>query len=106
MGSQQCQGRAGIHWRPSGRDRHRTQLTAKVLAAGLDPDAPHLESIMIPDQVVLAPDAPLPNARELMRDKGFSHLTVEDADDEIVVVVLIRDLPAAVKEKLEEDVRR
>lgn len=61
---------------------------------------------MVPDPVLLAPDDLLPNAPELTADNGFSHLPVVDEDDQIVGIVLIRDLCVAVKEQLEEDVRQ
>lgn len=80
-------------------------LTAKVLAASLDPDATRLETVMTPNPDVLAPDDPPPNALELMRVRGFRHLPVLDGD-EIVGIVSIRDLYAAIKKQLEEDIRQ
>ncbi|MAF49286.1 MAG: CBS domain-containing protein [Rhodospirillales bacterium] len=80
-------------------------LTAKVLAGGLDPDATRLESIMTPNPDVLAPDDPPQDALELMRIRGYRHLPVLD-EGNIVGMVSIRDLYAAAKEQLEEDVRQ
>jgi CBS domain-containing protein len=80
-------------------------LTAKVLAAGLDPDVTRLENVMTPDPVVLAPNDPPSNALELMRVRGFRHLPIVD-ENEIVGIVSIRDLYAATKKQLEEDIRQ
>jgi CBS domain-containing protein len=80
-------------------------LTAKVLAAGLDPDATRLESVMTSNPDVLAPGDPPQDALELMRIRGYRHLPVLD-EDNIVGMVSIRDLYAAAKEQLEEDVRQ
>ena len=80
-------------------------LTIKVLAASLDPDATRLEAVMTPDPEVLAPDDPPPSALELMRIRGFRHLPIVD-DDDIIGIVSIRDLYAATKKQLEEDIRQ
>jgi CBS domain-containing protein len=80
-------------------------LTAKVLAASLDPDVTRLEAVMTPDPDVLAPGDTPSNALELMRDRGFRHLPIVDKD-EIVGIVSIRDLYAATKRQLEEDIRQ
>ena len=80
-------------------------LTAKVLAAGLDPDATRLESVMTSNPDVSAPGDPPQDALELMRIRGYRHLPVLD-EDNIVGMVSIRDLYAAAKEQLEEDVRQ
>jgi len=80
-------------------------LTAKILAASLDPDVTRLEAVMTPDPDVLAPGDTPSNALELMRDRGFRHLPIVDKD-EIVGIVSIRDLYAATKRQLEEDIRQ
>ncbi len=80
-------------------------LTAKVLAAGLDPDATRLEAVMTPDPEVLAPNDTPSSALELMRVRGFRHLPIVD-DNDIIGIVSIRDLYAATKKQLEEDIRQ
>ncbi len=80
-------------------------LTAKVLAASLDPDATRLESVMTLDPEVLAPDDTPSNALERMRIRGFRHLPIVDSD-EIIGIVSIRDLYTATKKQLEEDIRQ
>ena len=80
-------------------------LTQRVLAAGKDPDATPLAEIMSRDPDTLSPeDSPL-DALELMRVRGFRHLPVVH-DGAAVAVVSIRDLYAAAKDQLEEDVRQ
>jgi CBS domain-containing protein len=80
-------------------------LTAKVLASSLDPDVTRLEAVMTPDPEVLAPNDTPANALELMRVRGFRHLPIVDNDD-IIGIVSIRDLYAATKKQLEEDIRQ
>lgn len=80
-------------------------LTAKVLAASMDPDNTSLAEIMTKDPHVIGPnDSPL-DALELMRMRGFRHLPVVD-NEQVVGMVSIRDLYAAAKDQLEEDVRQ
>jgi CBS domain-containing protein len=80
-------------------------LRAKVLAGSLDPDNTPISQIMTANPDVLAPDDSPVNALELMRMRGYRHLPVV-ADDKIVGIVSIRDLYAAAKDQLEEDVRQ
>ncbi|NQV54925.1 MAG: CBS domain-containing protein [Rhodospirillales bacterium] len=80
-------------------------LTAKVLAGALDPDTTRLDKIMTKNPDVLAPDDPPFNALELMRIRGYRHLPVVDGG-KLVGIVSVRDLYAAAKDQLEEDVRQ
>ena len=81
-------------------------MTAKVLANGMDPDETLLNKIMTPDPDVLSPeDSPL-NALELMRVRGYRHLPIVGEDNSIVGIISIRDLYAKAKAELEEDVRQ
>ena len=80
-------------------------LTAQVVALGADPDETPLSAIMTADPDTLEPaDAPL-DALELMRTRGYRHLPVV-ASGTVVGMGSIRDLYAATKEQLEEDVRQ
>ena len=80
-------------------------MTAKVLAAGLDPEATQISVIMTPDPDCLSPgDAPN-SALEKMSNRGYRHLPVVDGED-VVGMLSIRDLYAYVKDQLEEDVRQ
>ena len=80
-------------------------MTAKVLAAGLDPEATQISVIMTPNPDCLSPrDAPN-SALEKMSNRGYRHLPVVDGED-VVGMLSIRDLYAYVKNQLEEDVRQ
>jgi CBS domain-containing protein len=79
-------------------------LTARVVAVGLDPDKTPLSQVMTARPDVLAPeDSPL-NALELMRLRHYRHLPVVE-DGRVVGMVSIRDLYAVVKKQLEHEVR-
>ncbi len=79
-------------------------LTARVVAIGLDPDRTALSQVMTPRPDVLAPDDSPLNALELMRLRRYRHLPVVD-QGRIVGMVSIRDLYAVVKKQLEHEVR-
>ncbi|THF66249.1 CBS domain-containing protein [Pseudothauera nasutitermitis] len=53
----------------------RDALT-RVLAAGLDPDATTLETVMTANPIVVEPSRPLGHALHLMHDGGFRHVPV------------------------------
>lgn len=80
-------------------------MTARVVAVGLDPKTTHLMEVMTPRPDVLAPDDSPMNALDLMRKRHYRHLPVMDAG-RIVGMVSIRDLYAFVKDQLEKDVRQ
>ncbi len=80
-------------------------LTAKVLAGKLNPESAALADIMTANPDVLDPsDSPI-SALELMRLRGYRHLPVVE-DGSPVGIVSIRDLYAAAKDQLEEDIRQ
>jgi len=80
-------------------------LTARVVAVGLDPKTTHLVEVMTPRPDVLKPDDSPMNALDLMRRRHYRHLPVMDGGH-IVGMVSIRDLYAFVKDELEKDVRQ
>ena len=80
-------------------------LTAKVLAGSLDPDATVLSDVMTANPDTLSPDDSPFNALELMSLRGYRHLPVVDGTS-VIGMVSIRDLYAAVKDTLEEDIRQ
>jgi len=80
-------------------------LTAKVLAGGMDPDATPLAEVMTVNPDTLSPDDSPFNALELMRLRGYRHLPVVEGET-AVAMVSIRDLYAAAKDQLEEDIRQ
>lgn len=79
-------------------------VTARVVAAGLDPDQTVLSRIMSADPRSLAPDDSIGEALELMRRHSFRHLPVLDDDGHPMAMVSVRDLYAAVQRQLEHDI--
>ncbi len=79
-------------------------VTTRVVAAGRDVDATPLSEVMTPDPDTVAPDATVREALDLMNDRGYRHLPIVE-DGEVRGIVSIRDLYAAVKRQLEEEVR-
>jgi CBS domain-containing protein len=80
-------------------------LTARVVAAGLDPKTTHLMEVMTPRPDTLKPsDSPM-SALDLMRRRHYRHLPVAEGA-RVVGMVSIRDLYAFVKDQLEKDVRQ
>lgn len=79
-------------------------VTARVVAAGLDPDGTLLSQVMTPDPRALAADDSIGEALELMRRHGFRHLPVLDDDGHPMAMVSVRDLYAVVQSQLEHDI--
>jgi len=78
-------------------------VLGRVVARGLDPDKTLLRDTMTPNPVTVGPDDPPASALEMMAQRGFRHLPVVDGE-RIVGMVSIRDLYAAIKVELEEEV--
>jgi CBS domain-containing protein len=74
------------------------------VARGLDPDKTSLRETMTANPITVAPDDPPAAALELMAQRGFRHLPVVEGE-RIVGMVSIRDLYAAIKVELEEEVQ-
>lgn len=79
-------------------------LTRRVLAKNKDPNSVTLSEVMTKDPDTLSPDDTASDALELMRTRNYRHLPVVDQAS-VVGMVSIRDLYAAVKVKLEENIR-
>ena len=79
-------------------------LTRRVVAVGLAGDETKLGDIMTPNPDTLGPSDSALDALELMRVRNFRHLPVLD-EGRVVGMVSIRDLYAAVKVELEENIR-
>ena len=79
-------------------------MTRRVLAKGADPKTTALEDVMTRDPDTLSPTDTAADALELMRSRNYRHLPVVD-DGRVVGMVSIRDLYAAVKTELEENIR-
>ena len=80
-------------------------LTARIVAAGADPDTTPLSEIMTRNPDTLTPGATPLEALEMMRERGYRHLPLVE-DGRMAGMVSIRDLYAAAKAQLEEDVRQ
>ncbi|HTH16969.1 MAG TPA: CBS domain-containing protein [Magnetospirillum sp.] len=79
-------------------------VSARVVAAGLDPDSTPLSAVMSPRPRSLAPDDSISEALELMRRHSFRHLPVLDEQGRPVAMVSVRDLYAVVQTQLERDI--
>jgi CBS domain-containing protein len=79
-------------------------VSARVVAAGLDPDVTVLEKVMSPRPRSLAPDDSIAEALDLMSRHNFRHLPVLDDDGRPVAMVSVRDLYAVVQTQLERDI--
>jgi CBS domain-containing protein len=79
-------------------------LTRRVLAEGLNGDKTILSEVMTKNPDTLAPNDIAMDALELMQARKYRHLPVVDGDN-VVGMVSIRDLYAAVKRTLELDIQ-
>ena len=94
----------GTDGRLEGIFTERDALT-RVVAKGLDPDSTRLEQVMTPNPDTVGPEDIALNVLERMRASGYRHLPVLH-DGAVVGIVSIRDLYAAVKRELEEDLQQ
>ncbi|HLO79072.1 MAG TPA: CBS domain-containing protein [Magnetospirillum sp.] len=79
-------------------------VSARVVAAGLDPDTTRLGQVMTPEPRSLAPDDSISEALDMMRRHSFRHLPVLDDHGRPVAMVSVRDLYAVVQDQLEHDI--
>jgi len=80
-------------------------LLIRVVARGLDPDATRLREVMTSDPDTVGPDDLASLALERMRTSGYRHVPVVE-DGVVVGIVSLRDLYAAAKRELEEDLQQ
>lgn len=80
-------------------------MVGRVVARGLDPDQTRLDSVMTREPFTIGPDDTASSALDTMQTEGFRHLPVLDGR-RIVGMVSIRDLYAAVKVQLEQEVEQ
>lgn len=80
-------------------------LLIRVVARGLSPDTTRLREVMTPDPDTVGPDDLASLALERMRSSGYRHVPVVD-DGVVVGIVSLRDLYAAAKRELEEDLQQ
>jgi len=79
-------------------------LTQRVMAKGLDANTTLCQAIMTANPDTLEASSSAGDALELMQSRGYRHLPVAE-DGKCVGMVSIRDLYAAAKETLEENIR-
>ncbi len=79
-------------------------LTRRVIADGKTPQDTLLGDIMTPDPDTLDPSDSAGDALEMMRARSFRHLPVSK-DGKVLGMVSVRDLYAAVKADLEDDIK-
>ena len=77
----------------------------RVVAAGLDPDDTALGRVMTPNPDTVAPSDKALDALRRMTERGYRHLPVVDGA-QMVGIVSIRDLYAAVNSELAEDLEQ
>ncbi|MEO3427247.1 CBS domain-containing protein [Pelagibius sp. CAU 1746] len=80
-------------------------LLIRVVARGLDPDSTPLSAVMTANPDTVGPDDLASLALERMRSSGYRHVPVVE-DGEVVGIVSLRDLYAAAKRELEEDLQQ
>jgi len=79
-------------------------MTARVVAAGRDPDTTLCADIMTANPDTLSPDDTASDALSMMRERNYRHLPVV-AGARVVGMVSVRDLYAVYKTELEEDLK-
>ena len=80
-------------------------LLMRVVARGLDADTTRLQDVMTPDPDTVGPSDWASLALERMRSSGYRHVPVVD-NGVVVGIVSLRDLYAAAKRELEEDLQQ
>jgi len=80
-------------------------VLTRVVARGLDPETTPLEKVMTRDPDTVGPGDMALEVLDRMRASGYRHLPVVEGG-EVVAIVSIRDLYAAVKCELEEDLQQ
>jgi CBS domain-containing protein len=80
-------------------------VLTRVVARGLDPDTTPLDKVMTRDPDTVGPSDMALEVLERMRVSGYRHLPVVE-EGQVIAIVSIRDLYAAVKRELEEDLQQ
>ncbi len=79
-------------------------MTARVVAVGVDPETTRVRDIMTADPDTLAPDKTAADAIRMMREHNYRHLPVVDGGT-VVGMVSVRDLYAVYNAELEQDLK-
>jgi CBS domain-containing protein len=78
-------------------------VTSRVVAKGLDPEATTVGAVMTPDPDTLEADDRPAQALSMMRQHNYRHLPVVDENHHVIGMVSVRDLYAFVQSELESD---
>lgn len=76
----------------------------RVVAPGKDPETVRIGEVMTRNPDTVSPDATALDTLIRMQTKGYRHLPVVE-DGDLAGIVSVRDLFAAVKRELEEDIQ-
>lgn len=79
-------------------------MTVRVVAAGLDPDATPVRDVMTTDPDTLAPSDTASDAIRMMKSRNYRHLPVVESGH-VVGMVSVRDLYAVYNGELEQDLK-
>jgi CBS domain-containing protein len=79
-------------------------MTARVIAMGVDPDKAICRDIMTSNPDTLSPDDTASDAISMMRERNYRHLPVVKGD-RVVGMVSVRDLYAVYNGELEQDLK-
>ncbi|MCC6914718.1 MAG: CBS domain-containing protein [Rhodospirillaceae bacterium] len=79
-------------------------MTVRIVAAGLDPDATPVREIMTANPDTLAPADTASDAIRMMRSRNYRHLPVVE-NGHVVGMVSVRDLYAVYNGELEQDLK-
>ena len=77
----------------------------RVVARSLDPDTTPVSEVMTPDPDTVGPNDLASLALERMRTFGYRHVPVVE-NGKVIGIVSLRDLYAAAKSELEEDLQQ
>ncbi len=77
-------------------------LVQRIIAAGADPNTVTVAQIMTANPVTMQTSKTLADALEVLRGRKFRHLPVMEGDT-LVGMLSVRDLYAAMKSELEDD---
>ncbi len=79
-------------------------MTARVIAAGLNPDSTEIVDVMTADPDTLSPHDTAADAIRMMKNRGYRHLPVVD-NGKVVGMVSVRDIYAVYNGELEQDLK-
>ncbi len=79
-------------------------MTARVIAAGLNPDSAEVADIMTADPDTLSPHDTAADAIRMMKNRGYRHLPVVE-NGKVVGMVSVRDIYAVYNGEFEQDLK-